>query len=221
MRCFGDSYQSLRASESLILSASLDDSTCQALANLIPLLGCGEEAAAAAFHRLANQGAFARATQAALHSIGEEEQIHEGLLAGLAAAMPPPEKADETRRAARRFHVSLTKGGPTLHLARIAAIDAAVCMILSRLTARSAKLATDVSVANVLRRIRNDEAKHVTIARTIGASSPDRARLREAGAQARVALSSLIASGGAAFEGLGVDPDRLVSDVARLPNGLL
>jgi hypothetical protein len=135
--------------------------------------------------------------------------------------LPPPENAAAARRAARRFHVSLTEGGSTLHLARIAAIDGAVCLILSRLTAWGAKLATDRAVATLLRRIRSDEAKHVAVARAITLSAPDRASLREAGADARRSLARLIASGGEAFDRLGVDPDHLVRDVARLPNGLL
>jgi hypothetical protein len=221
MRCFGKSKQSTQQMRLAVWRVSLDNKAVQALANLLPLLGCGEEAATVAFYRLANQDAFAQSTQTALRFIGDEEHVHDALLSDLASALPTAENDIEIRRTARRFHMSLAKGGPVLHLARIAAIDGAVCMMLSRLIAPHARLSDDAAVANLFRRIRNDEARHVAVARGIALSTPDRASLREAGANARSALAMLIAPGADAFDQLGVDPDRLMRDVAQLPNGLL
>ena len=221
MRCFGKTKQSTKQMRSAVWTVSLDAKDAQALANLLPLLGCGEEAAAVAFHRLANQDTFAQATQTALRVIGDEEHVHDGWLSDLACALPAAENASEIRLAAGRFHLSLATGGPMLHLARIAAIDGAVCTMLSRLTAPRARLSADAGVAHLLRHIRNDEARHVAVARGIALLAPDLASLHEAGAKARSALAMLIAPGAEAFDQLGVDPDRLIRDVAQLPNGLL
>ena len=199
----------------------LADRECHALADLLPLLGCGEEAAAVAFHRLAERGKFARATRATLQMIGDEERVHDALLAGLAAALAPSGLAAETRTAARHFHIQLGRGSPAAHLARIAAIDAAVCLILARLTARRAALGADPSLTRLFTRIRHDEARHVAVARSIVIEGGLAPTLRDTAAGAREALGKLIAPFGATFEALKVDADRLGRDVARLPDGLL
>lgn len=199
----------------------LSAETAQALANLLPMLGCGEEAAAVAFHHLADSTGFAPHTAAALRMIGDEEQVHDALLTRLGLALPPPEQPERVRRAAKRFHMALTRGGPMLHLARIAAVDAGVCTILSRLTDKRRAIATDAPTVGMLRKIRGDEAKHVAVARCAISNETNRKPLREAAVLAREALAHLLAIDGAAFETLGVDPDRLIRDMARLPNGLI
>ena len=219
-----------RCFSGLVLVAALGDvpsspqlcaSSTQALANLLPMLGCGEEAAAVAFHHLADNADFAPQTAAALRMIGDEEDVHDALLTRLGLALPPPERPERVRRAARRFHMALTRGGPMLHLARIAAVDAGVCTILSRITDKGGAIASDAPTFRLLRKIRSDEAKHVAVARRAINNEVDRKALRDAAAAAREALAQLLALDGAAFEDLGVDPDRLIRDIARLPNGLI
>ena len=219
-RCFSGSAP-MAIPESLPAAPRLSAETAQALANLLPMLGCGEEAAAVAFHHLADSAGFAPQTAAALRMIGDEEDVHDALLTRLGMALPPPEQPERVRRAAKRFHIALTRGGPMLHLARIAAVDAGVCMILSRITDKRRAIATDAPTFGLLRKIRSDEAKHVAVARCAISSEADRRPLREAAAAAREALAQLLALDGAAFEALGVDPDQLIRDIARLPNGLI
>ncbi|WP_232281126.1 3-oxoacyl-ACP synthase [Novosphingobium nitrogenifigens] len=194
----------------------LASAEAQALADLLPLLACGEEAAAIAFVRLAQrqEGTLA----ATLAAIGVEEDVHQALLAALGEMLPEPDRGGEQRRVARRFHQSLAADGPLVHLARIAAVDAATCTILSRMLARGRPLARDPRTFALFSQIRADEARHVASARAAVAGQGD---FRSAAAEARAGLARLIASGGEAFERLGVDPDRLVRDVGVLPQGLV
>ena len=198
---------------------ALDDLSARALATLIPLLGCGEEAAALAFDGLA-ESADDDVGRYALRAIAAEERVHDALLRGLAAQLPDGSDAKKLQRAARRFHIDLGRGGPALHFARIAAVDAAVCMILSRLLRAGLPLARDPVTLATLARIRSDEARHVAVSRGMAAGRASRRDLDDVGAAARGALAGILELGGAAFESLGVAPEALLRDVARLPDGM-
>ena len=202
-------------------NARLSGQAAQALADLVPLLACGEEAAALTFHRLADQPVFDVDAVTALAAIETEEHRHEQMLSALAMRLPAPQRAKETRRAARRFQLFLGVRCPVEHLARIAAIDAGVCMILARLTKRTGPLSDDPDVIAILRRIHRDESRHVAVSRDIARRYADRRDLRDSAAAARQSLAGLLALGGASFEALAVDPSLLMRDVSRLPNGLL
>ena len=97
--------------------------------------------------------------------------------------------------------------------------DAAVCTILSRLLAAGRPLACEPVVRDVLARIHRDEARHVRLSRAL-ASRGSLAGLRDLGYAARSALADVLRLGAAAFDTLGVDPDRLDRDLRRLPDGL-
>lgn len=191
----------------------------EALAVLVSLMACGEEAASIAFDGLAAQDAGAGA--AALRTIAQEERVHDAWLRQLTAALPPaPHRAAMLARA-RRFHIDLAAGGPALHFARIAALDAAVCLILSRLLHRGGAIAGDPGVASLLIRIRRDEARHVAIARAMALGYADRPAMHLAADAARGALAAIFALASDALATLGVDADRLLGDVRRLPPGLI
>jgi len=198
------------------LPLTLTDDAAHALATLVPLLGCGEEAAALAFDALA-QTASDDVEHYALRAIAAEEQAHDALLTRLALALPTVD-ATAIRRRTRRFHIELGQGSRTRHLARIAAVDAAVCTILSRLIRVGTPVSADPVVTALLARIRRDEARHVTISRRFAVGAG--AGLRDTGAAARAALADVLTIGGDAFERLAVDPARLFADVRRLPDGL-
>jgi hypothetical protein len=204
-----------------VTAPRLDELTAQALADVLPLLSCGEEAATIAFHRLADQAGSDTETTMALRRIEMEEHVHESLLQQLAVMLPPSKDAAELRRAARRFHIHLAAQGRALHLARIAAIDAAACTVLSRLISSRAALAHDEVIVQLFQRIRHDEARHVAVARTLVRALGTGDRMHHAAAAARLSLADLLRLRGAAFEGLRIDPDALIRHVARLPNGLL
>lgn len=201
-------------------AVALDADVAEALARLLPLLGCGEEAAIAGFDRLAAADGIATASRGALRAIARDERRHDALLRSLQAALPSPAPDLASRRAARRFHFGLSAGGAALQLARIAGIDAAVCTIISRVLRPGAPLAKDPGVAAVLNQIRRDEARHVAISRYIVLASIGGECARNAAAQARRGLADLLSPGAAAFERLGTDPARLDKDIRALPHGL-
>lgn len=203
------------------VAAQFDDKTSQALANLLPLLACGEEAAALAFGRLGRNSRFDICIARSLNLIEAEENVHEELLTMMATLLPPPQNVQASRRAAREFHLQLLGKCPIKHLARIAAIDAAVCTIFARLTASGRPLQRDPSVIATLRGIHRDEARHVRISRMIALRHGKPMALRDSAAEAREALGKLVALGAAAFDDLMVDPEQLVRDVSCLPNGFL
>ena len=220
-RCFGGRRPSGDATLSSPVQLHLDDDTASALADLLPVLGCGEEAAALAFSALADDRALASTKREQLRQIAHDERVHDAIIEGLRRALPAVAPAPAQSAAARRFHYSLRAGGADLHLARIAALDAGVCTILSCLLRPCRPLAREATVAAALRRIRRDEARHVAIARAIALERSPAARLREAAAVARVGLAALVADHGPALERLGVDAHSLARTLARLPDGLL
>jgi hypothetical protein len=201
------------------IDVRLDDRPAFALALLVPLLGCGEEAAALAFDGLAaNDGDSATAT--ALRLIAEEERVHDSLLHCLAEGLPIVATAS-VRRAARRFHIDLGRGSTLAHLARIAAIDAGVCTILSRLLRPDTPVAGDRAVANMLARVRLDETRHVRLSRSLVLARADGRRFEDVALSAREALANVLMLAADAFEVLEVDPAQLRADIGSLPRGLL
>jgi hypothetical protein len=202
-------------------ATTLGSADADALAALLPLLCCGEEAAVSGFERLGLATDLSASSRRSLLLIADDERRHDAMLHGLRAALPQVEPDHAITQRTRRFHRRLTSGGTDLHLARIAGLDSAVCTILSRLLRSDLALSRDDTVRSVLSHIRHDETRHVLISRNIALTAPDRLALRTAAAEARAGLADLLQSGAASFEALGVDSDRLVRDIAALPNGLL
>lgn len=125
---------------SVLPSLELSDGARIALAQLLPLLGCGEEAAALAFDVLAEADDDA-ADAEALRTIAEEERVHDALLRSLADQLDPPAiRTGNLVERSRRFQQSMSRGDSTDHLARIAALDSAVCLIISKLLKPGAPL---------------------------------------------------------------------------------
>ncbi len=219
--CFFGKTARYPASESASAApTSLHWTDAEALARLIPLLGCGEEAAVLAFDGLAQANDTDEDTQAALLDIAAEERVHEGVMHEMAATLPICD-TEQTLRAARRLHVEIGLGGGTAHLAKIAALDAAVCTVLSRLLRAGSPLERDPFIFQRLSGIRHDEARHVAVSRRLVLAKGATPGLRETGAEARAALARVLMLEANAFETLGVDPDALERDVRRLPDGLL
>ena len=156
----------------------------------------------------------------ALRAIAAEERIHDRLMHQLAASLPPASPA-RAIRAARIMHLRLSTGGAAAHLGRIAALDAAVCTILSRLLRPGLPITADPLAHRLLSHVRRDEARHVALARKLALAGGVSAALRDDCADARCALAAVLAIETDAFEALEVDPDTLIRDVCRLPDGLL
>lgn len=193
----------------------------EGLAALLPILGCGEEAATLAFDELADSVDDDPDGRAALADIAKDEDRHDQLILSMRAALPPPPDQREILRRARRFHIDLGRGGTAFRLARIAALDSAVCTVLGGLLRRNAALANAPTVHGALSAIWRDEAHHVAVSRRLALARADGATLRPLANQAREALAEILLLGGGALDSLDVDPMRLARDVRRLPVGLL
>jgi hypothetical protein len=202
-------------------SVSLPDAKAYALAHLVPLLGCGEEAAALGFDRLGECDKLGNVARQSLQDIAREERAHDALMRGLQVALPRITVDAPKMRAIRRYHHAMARGSALTHLARIAGLDAAVCLIMSRLVKPGTPIAADAGIRPMIARIRSDESRHVMISRRLVVAANNRRTMRDFAAEARAGLANLIMGGADAFEALSVDPDQLDRDVRRLPDGLL
>jgi hypothetical protein len=200
------------------VAVCLDDEHGAALAHLLSLLGCGEQAACLAFDRL---GAGIAAQRQALASIADDERVHDALVRGLLDQLPTVQTDDAAHTAMRRVHCRLGQSDETLQCAGIAALDSAVCTLLSALLRNQTAFPASDGAGAVLRRIRDDEARHVMITREIALTSSRHSMIRDAGARARQELGAALALAADHFEQLGFDPDTLLRAIVRLPDGLL
>lgn len=200
----------------------LEDAHADALASLLPLLGCGEEAAVLSFDRLSEERGFSAAARYALTAIASEERLHDRLIAAMRAALPVRNLPLPLEQKARRMHLSIGRGEPVIVLARIAALDAAVCTLLSRLAAPPAPLSRSIGFGEALARIRSDEARHVHATRSLvlAHGAVPRTVLEDEALAVRAGLAALLESADATFEALGVDFDALMQAIRRVPPGL-
>ena len=197
----------------------LADATAEALSELLQVFACGEESAA---HAFAHLGSFALddAARHGLTRVANEELVHERLLRGLRNALPAPAPDRELRRALLRFYHGIAQADIGLHLASIAALDSAVCVILAALLEPDRILAREPAVAAILRRIHRDEAGHVRLSRRLAAELVRGDAIGAIAENARLGLVGVLARRGAAFENLGVNAERLFARIVRVPDGL-
>lgn len=174
-----------------------------------------------AFDGLAGCHAQDDPTAQTLREIAAEERVHDRLIRHLQSGLPEMAQDTSPIEAARRFHIGLVRGGPTLHLARIAALDSAVCLMFGRLLRDDGPIAADPAVLAILRRIHRDEARHVRVTRNLALDRGLTVAIRDAAAAARGGLAAILRLAGDAFEVLHVDPAALDRDLGRLPDGLL
>src|ERR1700751_2641263 len=197
----------------------LGDAQAEALSELLQVFACGEESASVAFARLGDSS-FEEAARCALARVAQEELIHERLLRGLRAALPAPAPDRELRRALVRFYHGIAQADIGLHLASIAALDSAVCVILATLLEPDRVLAREPEIATILGRIHRDEGGHVRLSRRLATELVDRDAIGAVAENARLGLVDLLARRGAEFECLNVDAGRLFARIAQVPNGL-
>jgi len=220
-RCFRVAHAGAALPELPRARVQLDERRAAALATLLPLLGCGEEAAGMAFDGLAECHAQDDPTARTLRDIAAEERLHDRLIRQVQSGLPEAAQDRSPIEAARRFHIGLVRGGPALHLARIAALDSAVCLMFGRLLRHDGPVAADPEILSILRRIHRDEARHVRVTRGLALDHGLTVAMRDAAAAARGGLAAILRLAGDAFEALHVDPAVLDRDLSRLPDGLL
>ena len=191
----------------------------EALSELLQVFACGEESAALAFAHLGGSP-LEDAARRGLARVAEEELIHERLLRGLRAALPAPAPDRELRRALLRFYHGVAETDIGLHLASIAALDSAACVILATLLEPGGTLTQEPEVAMVLRHIHHDEAAHVRLSRRLATEFVHRDAIGAVAENVRLGLVDVLARRGAAFESLSIDAGRLFARITRVPDGL-
>jgi hypothetical protein len=191
-----------------------------ALAQLVPLLLCGEESAALAFGAGGARDALAVPARAELERIRREEVVHGLLLQRLQTGLPHAPLAAPLRARMRRFFVTLADPEPGRYFARIAGLDSAVCLLLGALRSRRSPLVGDPTLARTLASIHRDEAGHVDAARRIALEYAPAALATEIATETRRQLVSLLQERGAALETLGVDADELFARLGVLSPGI-
>jgi len=188
------------------------DGVAEALGALLPSMLCGEESAVRVFYNEGDRvGAdLFNAGSRTLLRIAAEEEHHERLLRLLEEQTPPPGDAGAGRTRARRYFMSLHCRDIGEHFSRIAALDSGVCLIMHDLTRPASPLGGVATVRRMLRRIHADEARHVAFSHAYaGFFGVDARRDGASFELVRRGLVELMRPCGAAFERLGVDPDRL------------
>lgn len=184
-------------------------------ATLVALLRAGEQSAAAAFARIARRLTAGEFTLAAapLALLIADEQRHEEVLAAHAAVLP--QVATEDART-RRFFRRMESREPHLHLARVAALDACVCQVLSRVLRPSARQLLNAALGMRLAEIRSDEAQHVRLTRSLcTALDMDAAQITRIGCEVRHEFAALLTTRAASFQALRVDVDDLIARIRR------
>jgi len=210
-----------RAAPLRIFCVRLRSESAEALAEALPLLLCGEESAALTFGQFAEIDSLSAADRGRLSEIRADEVRHEIWLNRLRAGLPAPRANSRRSREIRRFYLNLRDSRIGMHLARIAALDSAVCVILGMLRRRRGALARDAPLCELFAHIHRDEARHAQI-------GADFARQRESAhgvyvtaRAARAQLIPLLLARGDALERLAICPDRLIRRLNHLPRQLL
>jgi hypothetical protein len=203
----------------LPLDVRLSTGGAEALARLLPVLLCGEESAALAFAQFAELERLDTDTRAQLNTVRYEEERHEAWLTRLRLSLPTPEPDAGLRRTVRHFYRAMEEPQLGPHLGRIAALDSAACVILGSLRHRRCALAADAQLRRLFTRIHSDEAGHsqtaIFHARRLGARD-----LRGLATDTRERLVRLLTVRAAAFDQLGVCPDRLFRRLLQVPRRL-
>lgn len=192
----------------------------EALSELLPLLLCGEESAALSFARYANSVPLGASGRRDFRGIQADEAVHARCLQRLRASLPPPRSDVRQRTRLRWFYARLSNLDFGDHLARIAALDSAVCLILGALRQRRGRIAKDATVGCLLERIHQDEARHVTIACRYAARLGRSHELYSVAADTRNQLAEMLSERADAFESLGICADRLIPRVRSIPRNL-
>jgi hypothetical protein len=199
----------------------LSPAHAEALAELLPVLLCGEESAALAFDQIARSGDPQREMRAALARIALDELEHQTLLQRIRAALPPSHDDPGLSAGMRRFFMRLASRDPATHCARIAAVDAGVCLLLRALRSGCGPVATEPTLSSVVARIHRDEARHVAVTSRHAAQLAGVRSVRDDVVEVRHRLTRLLERRATSLESLGVDPDRLFRSLQAIPRVLL
>lgn len=192
----------------------------EALAELLPVLICGEESASLVFSRL-RQAPDLSSAHDELARIEREEDEHARLLLQVRLALPTARTDAALSRAARLFFVRMSEREMGPHFARIAALDSGVCVLLGALRRRRTPIAADPALSQLFARIHRDEARHVLVARRFACALSGSQQAYVTAYDTRQQLVELLMHRAAALEQLlCIDADKLFSRLRRPSRGL-
>lgn len=149
----------------LVDCQGLGAAQCQDLAEVLPYLACGEISAVLAFTGRLLRG-LPEAAQQDLQSMARDEQRHALLIEQIQKHLPAPQLTSDHAHMVMFFR-RLESSNPAEHLAKIAALDRAVCQLLHPLLRRGAALDAAPALHRALSALRQDEARHVCMTRTL------------------------------------------------------
>jgi hypothetical protein len=204
----------------MTMKVQLDTRHCEALAELLPVLLCGEESAVLTFGGYVGSAQLQAAARKEFCRIQSDEERHTTWLQRLKLALPAARSDPGLLRQVRRFLAAVREPQLGPHLARIAALDSAACVVLGALRRRGGAIRTDRTLSNLFAQIHRDEVRHVAIAHHYARLLCDPADLRSLAADTRAGLTRLLARRADALEQLEVCPDALLQRLMNLPRKL-
>lgn len=212
--CFASRRWQVPESRSML---AMPPAAAQALADLMPLLLCGEESAefvfAAAVPELPKR--VDPVLPIELARIADDERRHGMYLSALRSRLPPPVDRGATRQATR-FLRKLATTDLGVHLARVAALDASFCQVLAEICRPGTEIVAVPELAELFRRIRSDEGRHVRVSRRCAAALGVTAQTEHA-ERSWVVLefAALMTAATPAFAAVGADMQRLLDRLER------
>jgi hypothetical protein len=202
---------------SLILSTAHSEG----LAELLPVLLCGEESAVLTFGLYSQSDLFPDAARRDFERIESDEARHAQWLQGLRLLLPTPRPDPLLLRLIRRFYLHIRSPHLDCHFAQVAVLDTAACVILSEICRRDRPISSDPAIVELLGRIRRDEAYHVSIARQQMRTLAPSHGLEDFVAQTRCELIEILSQRADALEVLEVCPDSLFRRLRQTPRRLI
>ena len=193
----------------------LSDAEMDASARLVTVLLCGEQSAIRVFAAEVREGRAPVGALQALAAIERDEQLHEQALQSLCAYLPPASDQHSLRRRAQRFFAGLGRvDEPGQRFARISHLDSAVCKIMYQVE-RSA-VDHNSPLRYMASEIKRDEARHVGVSRRYAALFDLDPNRRDSDAEIVTGgLIDMLSPLTDAFETIGVDSDRLFSQIHK------
>ena len=202
------------------LGIRLSSHHSEALAELLPVLICGEESASLAFSRLSYAPNLSSAHNE-LERIEREECVHARLLFRVRLALPKARTDTALSRAAKLFFMRMSEREVGRHFARIAALDSGVCVLLGALRRRRTPTAAEPTLSPLFARIHRDEARHVLVARSYARTFSESQQAHNIAQDTRQQLVELLTHRAAALEQLlCIDADKLFARLRNPSRGL-
>ena len=189
----------------------------EAMARLLPLLLCGEQSAIQVFGCEAQrlQGDRWQDSIALLSAIETDEYGHEQALQDVSARLMVPEDLHRIKRRAQLFYISISKAaGLDNHFANISQLDACVALLMHAVA--NSSLGRSHGIAQLFKRIKQDEARHVAVSRQHFLKlDGDKNVFSQSRKTISHSLVELLSSEAQSFDNLGIDPNQLFTTLTK------